>query len=100
MLPFACSLSMPWGRRLLMASQVHPADPYPSSGWRMYIVPESYDRSPLTEKEWWALELRAQAHGSRFAQQKETVAARQIMARLNQPLTDVFLLRHHHLSRL
>jgi len=66
--------------------------------WRMPIVPEDYDRSPLTDAERQALEHLGNASG--FARgalntaSRESFAARSALARLDQPLTDIFRLRH------
>jgi len=70
----------------------------PAKSWRMPIVPEDYDQSPLTDAERQALEHLGNA--SRFASgvmntaSRESFAARSALARLDQPLTDIFRLRH------
>lgn len=58
--------------------------------WQMPLVPENYDRSPLTEEERWALEQYATFHGS----SREALAARKILTRFDPPIADVFHLRH------
>src|SRR5260370_16576760 len=71
--------------------------------WRMPIVPEDYDRSPLTDAERQALEHLGNASG--FARgamntaSRESFAARSALARLDQPLTDIFRLRHQDRNR-
>jgi len=64
----------------------------------MPIVPQSYDRRPLTEEEWWALEQRGTVRGPEHGHRKESIAARKALTRLSQPLTDVFRLRHQDRS--
>jgi hypothetical protein len=59
----------------------------------MPIVPEHYDRSPLSEEEQRALEPLA-ADILTPARNKETDQARRLLGRLTQPITDVFVLRH------
>ena len=61
--------------------------------WRMPVCAENYDRSPLTEEERWALAQRS-GPGSRNHGSNESRAARRLLARLNQPIDDVFRLRH------
>jgi integrase len=70
--------------------------PHFEKTWQMPIRPESYDQSPLTERERWALEqsvihagstARSRFRGSYFKQ------AQRLLARLNQPIADVFYLR-------
>jgi integrase len=71
--------------------------------WQMPIVPEDYDRSPLTDAERQALEHLGNASG--FARgamntaSRESFAARSALARLDQPLTDIFRLRHQDRNR-
>ena len=65
----------------------------PQKHRQMPIVPEHYDRSPLSEEERRALEPLA-ADILTPARNKETDQARRLLARLNQPITDVFVLRH------
>ncbi len=66
--------------------------------WRMPIVPENYDRSPLSDAERQALEHLGNASG--FARgamntaSRESFAARSALARLDQPLAAIFRLRH------
>ncbi len=61
--------------------------------WRMPVGAENYDRSPLTEEECWALAQRS-GTGSRKYGSSELRAARRLLARLNQPIDEVFRLRH------
>ncbi len=61
--------------------------------WHMPVCAEHYDRSPLTEEECWALTQRS-GPGSRKHGSSESRAARRLLARLNQPIDDVFRLRH------
>jgi hypothetical protein len=61
--------------------------------WRMPIAPADYDRSPLTDEERRALEIYATVQ--RFNNgRKEIIAARKALARLDQPVADVYRLRH------
>ncbi len=61
--------------------------------WRMPIAPEDYDRSPLTDEERRALEVYATARPLRSGR-KEVIAARKTLARLSQPVADVYHLRY------
>ena len=63
--------------------------------WSMPIVPEHYDRRPLTAEERQALDFlkNRQAHGGPDPRSKEARAARSTLDRLNQPVVDVFRLR-------
>lgn len=61
--------------------------------WNMPVRAENYDRSPLTKEERWALAQRSGA-GSKNRGSNESRAARRLLARLNQPIDDVFQLRH------
>jgi integrase len=64
--------------------------------WRMPIVPEHYDRRPLTAEERQTLDFlkNRQAHGGPDPRSKEARTARSTLDRLNQPVVDVFRLRH------
>src|SRR5260221_9687666 len=66
--------------------------------WRMPIIPEDYDQSPLTDAERHALDhLRnasQSARGVMNTASRESFAARAALARLGQPFTDIFPLRH------
>ncbi len=66
--------------------------------WRMPIVPEDYDRGPLTNSERRALEhlghASASARGIMNTASRESFAARSLLSRLDQPLNDIFRLRH------
>jgi hypothetical protein len=64
----------------------------------MPIVPEDYDRAPLTEEERWALEQYSIVTSSNGGA-RDAIIARQFLARLDQPITDVFHLRHHGRSK-
>jgi len=68
----------------------------PHCGWHLPIVPEQYDRGPLTEEEYRALELLAKDI-LKPPRTKETDQARRLLARLNWPIADVFSLRHQGL---
>jgi hypothetical protein len=61
--------------------------------WRMPVDAEDYDPSPLTEEEYWALAQRS-GPGSRKHGSSESRAAGRLLARVNQPIDDVFRLRH------
>jgi hypothetical protein len=65
----------------------------PQNRWQMPLVAEQYDRGPLTEQEDRALELLAKDI-LKPARTRETDQARSWLARLNQPIADVFRLRH------
>lgn len=59
----------------------------------MPVVPENYERSPLTEDERWAL---AQSAAPNFYWQSATATAtKKVLARFDQPIVDVFYLRRH-----
>ena len=66
--------------------------------WRMPIIPEDYDRSPVTDAERQALDhLRnasQSARGVMNTASRESFAARSALTRLDQPFTDIFRLRH------
>jgi len=62
----------------------------------MPVVPEQYDRGPLTQEEYRALELLAKDI-LKPPRTKETDHARRLLARFNRPIADVFFLRHQGL---
>jgi len=66
----------------------------------MPIVPEHYDRRPPTYEEWQALEhlSKCHMHGIHDPRSKVSHAARRIFARFDEPITDVFRLRHQGYS--
>ncbi len=68
------------------------------AAWQMPVRPESYDRSPLTEQERWALEQSVTHAGERAARSRFRSTsfrnAQRFLTRLNQPIADVFFLRH------
>jgi len=71
----------------------------------MPIIPESYDRSPLTDEEKWALahcsKVQGPGSGSVNAGSRASIEARRILARFNQPIDDLFCLRHQgHSAKL
>lgn len=76
-----------------MSSPLQLARSGTPAGWHMPIVPEHYDQRPLTAEEWGALEQRATTR----ADSKKAQALREKLARFNQPLTDIYLLRYHSL---
>lgn len=59
--------------------------------WRMPVVPERYDQCPLSEEEHWALD---QLVSQPSSQSKASQMARQLLARFNEPIADVYHLRH------
>src|SRR2546429_4751983 len=65
----------------------------PSGSWKMPIVPEQYDRSPLTAEEQWALERSLWVDRPR-ANSHEAKAMRRILTRFDLPVADVYYLRH------
>src|SRR6266480_7225534 len=97
--PFACWLSKRLAGRYPMASRLQIDSLSPVMAWHMPIVPEDYNRSPLSREELWALE-RYCALDSSNGHSKEAIAARKLLARLFQPLTDVFRLRHKECSAM
>jgi len=76
-----------------MRRKLEVVAPHSQIKWNMPVHAENYDRSPLTKEERWALAQRSGA-GSRNRGSNESRAARRILARLNQPIDDVFQLRH------
>jgi integrase len=60
--------------------------------WRMPVFPNDYDRSPLTDEERWALELGAVRGFANHS--KEAIAARNMLARFDRPIAEVYHLRH------
>src|SRR5216117_2594010 len=90
MLPFAPWLNRPWTRRVLMSSQLLWAQSQPPPRWQMPIVPQQYDRRELSQEEWWALEH----YTTTRADTKAGQALRKHLARFNQPLTDLYVLRY------
>jgi integrase len=64
--------------------------------WSMPVVPEHYDRRPLTPEERQALDFLShrRASGGPDPRSKEARAARSTLDRLDQPVIDVFRLRH------
>jgi len=64
--------------------------------WSMPVVPETYDRRPLTAGERQALDFLSQSRtrGGHDPRSKEAHVARRTLDRLNQPIADVFRLRH------
>src|SRR5215472_9400195 len=65
-----------------------------SPRWQMPITLERYDRGPLTEEEWQAIEHSASRH-LMSTRSRASDAARKMLARLDLPLVDVYHLRHH-----
>src|SRR5712692_2850404 len=59
----------------------------------MLIVPEQYDRSPLTAEERWALE-RSVSINRTHANTHEAKVVRRILTRFDQAIADVYYLRH------
>ncbi|MBA2682632.1 MAG: hypothetical protein H0U76_30090 [Ktedonobacteraceae bacterium] len=76
-----------------MTSNLSPLSPGSLECWQMPVVPEQYDRKPLTDEERWALEHFA-AGPLKPTGSRKTAKARQILARFNSPIADVFFLRH------
>lgn len=75
-----------------MSSNLQAMAQKPGNMWRMPVAPEDYDRSPLTSAERWALELSA-VYGF-GCHSKESIAAKNMLARFETPIADVFRLRH------
>src|SRR6266571_3870984 len=64
--------------------------------WTMPILPEQYDRSPLTQEEWQALEY-CNSHLTANPGERNWIEysiAKQKLDRFNRPVADVFYLRH------
>jgi integrase len=61
--------------------------------WQMPVVAEDYDRSPLAQEEWSALEYFASCDPKR-GNARESVAARATLSRLLRPISDVYYIRH------
>lgn len=64
--------------------------------WKMPILPEQYDRSPLTQEEWQALEY-CDSHFTANPGDRNWVeyrAAKQKLDRFNRPVADVYYLRN------
>jgi integrase len=81
-----------------MSSSFQQARIQPPTSWRMPIVPEDYNRDPLTEEERWALEQYSIITSSNGGT-RDAITERQLLARLDQPITDVFHLRHRGRSK-
>jgi hypothetical protein len=62
----------------------------PTGTWLMPIDPATYDQHPLTEEERTAMSVASTRHGTANA----ALHARSILARFNQPLADIYCLRH------
>jgi integrase len=77
-----------------MSTSLSTSTQHTAMGWRMPIVPEDYDRSPLTTQEWQALEWWSiLAHRQDHATDQARVT-RRLLARFDQPIVDIFHLRH------
>ncbi len=76
-----------------MIDRSHASLDQPSGPWKMPIVPEQYDRSPLTAEERWALERSLRVDRPR-ANSHEARAMRRILTRFDVPVVDVYYLRH------
>src|SRR6266566_3162587 len=76
-----------------MKGNLKIAPPQTQVIWQMPVCAENYDPGPLTEEERWALVQRS-GPGSRTFGSSESRAARRLLARLTQPIDDVFRLRH------
>src|SRR5258708_124553 len=90
MLPFARLLKPYWRRSILMSSQLHLIPSSPAPRWRMPILPEHYDCSLLSPEEYRALEQ----YTTTRADTKVGQALQKQLARFNQPLTDLYVLRY------
>src|SRR5258708_4775062 len=95
MLPFALLSNRFWTRRVLMNSQLQWTQSGPPPNWQMPIVPERYDQSPLSPEEWRALEQ----YTTTRADTKTGQALQKQLARFNQPLTDLYVLRYQCVQR-
>src|SRR5262245_47147061 len=100
MLPSKCWSSRPSGRRCSMTTSFQLASSAHVTGWCMPIVPEHYDRRPPTHEEWQALEHLSTHHirGIQDPRSKASRDARRIFARFDEPIADVFRLRHQGYS--
>lgn len=76
-----------------MIDRSHTSLDRPSGRWKMPIVPEQYDRSPLIAEERWALERSLRVDRPR-ANSHEARAMRRILTRFDVPIADVYYLRH------
>src|SRR5262245_50263455 len=83
-----------------MSSNLKPLEEAPTRGWRMPVVPQDYDQRPPTPEEWQALEHLSQhrLHSIYDPRSRESRAARSLIARFDEPLADVFHLRHQGAS--
>ncbi len=78
-----------------MISNQHQIGAYsPQTSWHIPILPESYDRNPLTEEERWAIAHCADRNPM-STRSKESDATRTILSRLDLPIADAYHLRHH-----
>ncbi len=75
-----------------MSSHLQPVPSQPPPRWQMPIVPGQYDRRELSDEEWWALEQYATTR----ADSKKGQALQKQLARFNQPLTDLYMLRYQN----
>src|SRR6266567_3842458 len=68
----------------------------PTKVWTMPILPEHYDRSPLTQEEWQALEYCGSHITANPGDRNclEYRVAKQKLDRFNRPVADVFYLRN------
>jgi hypothetical protein len=60
----------------------------------MPIVPERYDQAPLSPEEWWAVEQ----YTTTRADSKKGKTLQKHLARFNQPLTDLYMLRYQSMQ--
>jgi integrase len=74
-------------------SSSHAAALVSTGTWQMPIIPENYDRTPLTNEELQALEFCITCDPSKTGS-REYIAAKRRLTRLDQPITDVYSLRH------
>src|SRR5258708_6111330 len=75
-----------------MSSQVEAFAQSSERTWSMPIAPENYDRGPFTDKERWALTQIENRQLSPSTSRWRT--AQKQLVRLDQPIVDVFQLRH------
>ncbi len=66
----------------------------PALRWQMPILPDHYDRSPLSPEEWLALEQ----YTTIRADSRRGQALQKQLTRFNQPLTDLYLLRYQSIQ--